>query len=242
MSRQYTGSIRSKVIMITLVCTTAILAAVGVYDALEVVAKEEAQLEDRANVTAQRIARHLTIPVWNLDKERIDASIEAEMLEPSVLAIVVHDSDGKDVMGAKERDYNWEIIGSSGTVQTGAFAISDAPVFYEDKAIGSVSVYISDRFVKEDIQFQVILEVVRVVALNLVIFVILVLLLGKFLITPIRRLAEQASEISSGRLNTVIDISSNDEIGLLADSLSRMQRSLSVAFKKIRQANKAREQ
>lgn len=84
------------------------------------------------------------------------------------------------------------------------------------------------------------LEIVRALLLNLAILLVLLLLLGRFLIAPIRRLAEQASDISSGQLNTVIDVKSNDELGLLAD-LTRMQKSLIVAFKKIRQANKLRE-
>ena len=240
MSKQYTGSIRNKVIMITLLCTTVVLAVVGIFDTFKVVENEKKQLRDLASVTAERLAQHLVTPVWNLDSERVSSMIEAEMLEKSLLGVVVYDENGETVMSAKVRDQNWNISGSTGKIQD-AFSTSVSEIKTSDKTIGRVETFVSDRFVKQNIQTLIIIEVARVLLLNAVIFIILMLLLGKFLITPIRILADQASEISKGKLNTVIDVKSNDEIGMLADSVTRMQKSMIVAFKKIRRVNKEKE-
>lgn len=241
MSARHSGSIRTKVVLITLVCTTLVLAVVGIFDTYRLIAAEKEKLNHLANVTAERLAQHLIIPVWDLDNDRIGSAIEAEMLEASLLGIVVYDENGTSIMGAKERDHNWGVVGSSGNIVT-SFASAKAEVRTADKLIGSVVVFVSDRFISKTIQNAVINEVVRTIAVNAAIFFILVLLLGRFLITPILTLAEQAREISTGKLNTVIEIKSNDEIGMLADSLTRMQKSLIVAFKKIRQNNRANEQ
>ena len=241
MSVRYSGSIRTKVVLITLVCTTLVLAAVGIFDTYRLINAEKEKLSNLANVTAERLAQHLMIPVWDLDTDRIGSAIEAEMLETSLLGVVVYDENGTSIMGAKERDHNWGVVGSSGNI-VASFASAKAEIRTADKLIGSVTVFVSDRFISKVIQNAVINEVVRTVAVNAVIFFILVLLLGKFLISPILTLAEQAKEISTGKLNAVIEIKSNDEIGMLADSLTRMQKSLIVAFKKIRQNNRANEQ
>lgn len=240
MANRYTGSIRTKVILITIVCTTAVLAAVGIFDSFKVISTEKTKLESLAQVTANRLAQHLVIPMWDLDKERVADALEAEMLEQNLQAIVVYDEDGSTVMSAKERDHNWTVIGSSGRISEAYFNAS-TDVSNGNNTIGRVEVYVSDRFIQSTVQSAIFLEVGRVLLLNLAIMLVLLLLLGKFLVSPIKRLAEQASEISSGKLNTSIDISSNDELGLLADSITRMQKSLIVAFKKLRQANKVNE-
>ncbi|SIS66613.1 HAMP domain-containing protein [Neptunomonas antarctica] len=240
MSKQYTGSIRNKVILITLLCTTAILVAVGIFDTFKVIENEKNQLRNLAEVTAERLAQHLVTPLWDLDSEGVGSAIEAEMLENHLLGITVYDENGTTVMSAKERDQKWDVSVSTGNIK-GAFATSVSDVKTSDQVIGQVKVFVSDRFMHKEIQSLIIKEVIRVLLLNAAIFTILMLLLGKFLITPIRRLAEQASEISQGKLNTVIDVNSDDEIGMLADSMTRMQKSLIVTFKKIRQNNKVKD-
>lgn len=234
MSKQYAGSIRNKVILITLLCTTLVLAVVGIFDIFKVIENEKSQLRNIAEVTADRLAQHLVTPLWDLDSERVGSAIEAEMLESNLLGITVYDENGTQIMSAKERDHNWGVVGSTGNIK-GAFATSTADVKTSEQVIGHVKVFVSDRFIHTKIQSLIITEVVRVFLLNAAIFIILVLLLGKFLITPIRILAGQASEISKGKLNTVIAVNSDDEIGMLADSMTRMQKSLIVSFKKIRQ-------
>lgn len=230
-----TGSIRTKVVMITLLCTTLILAAVAIFDSYRLINTEKQALRNLATVTAERLAQHLITPMWDLDTEAVSSAITAEMLENRLLAVVVMDENGKAVMSAKERDHNWQVVGSSGNIKK-AYASANVDIIKQGKTTGSVTVYVTDQFIKKQIQSLVISEVIRVVILDLAIFFVLMLLLGKYLIRPILLLAEQASEISTGKLNTEITIASNDEIGVLADSISRMRKSLVVAFKKIRQS------
>ncbi len=237
MSGRYTGSIRTKVILITLLCTTTILMVVGVFDTLKVLENEKAQLTKLVGVTAERLAHHLIIPVWDIDYERISNAITAEMLENNLLAIAVYDEDGKSILGARERDRSWSITASSGVV-TDAFAKASSSIENEGQKIGRVDVYISDQFINQNIQSLIIKEVSRVLLLNAAIFIVLLLFLGRYLIEPVRILAGKAIDISTGKLNTSIEIDSNDEIGMLADSLIRMQKSMIFVIKKMQQKGK----
>jgi methyl-accepting chemotaxis protein len=73
------------------------------------------------------------------------------------------------------------------------------------------------------------------IAVTAVVVVIVSLFLAKTITRPILYLARVADEISKGKLGTKIEISSRDEIGTLIDSTKRMQRSLALAIKKLRE-------
>jgi methyl-accepting chemotaxis protein len=57
---------------------------------------------------------------------------------------------------------------------------------------------------------------------------------ARALATPIMKLTDAAERMSLGDLNVKIDVQSRDEIGLLAQALSRMQTSLRMAMERLR--------
>ncbi len=59
---------------------------------------------------------------------------------------------------------------------------------------------------------------------------------NRALVQPILELSESARQMSLGKLNTNISVNSKDEIGELADAIGRMQKSLKVIFKKLKQS------
>jgi methyl-accepting chemotaxis protein len=64
-------------------------------------------------------------------------------------------------------------------------------------------------------------------------------MLARAITRPILYLARVADQISTGKLGTKIEISSRDEIGVLIASIKRMQRSLALAIKKLRDQQRA---
>jgi len=69
-----------------------------------------------------------------------------------------------------------------------------------------------------------------VVALSLVAVIVLTYWFSRTIIRPIAHLTRVANRISMGDLDTRIEIKSRDEVGLLAESFSRMQESLRAAI------------
>ncbi|MGE5256817.1 MAG: cache domain-containing protein [Hyphomicrobiales bacterium] len=57
---------------------------------------------------------------------------------------------------------------------------------------------------------------------------------ARSLVTPIMKLTDAAERMSLGDLNVKIDVSSRDEIGLLAQAIARMQTSLRMAMERLR--------
>ena len=54
------------------------------------------------------------------------------------------------------------------------------------------------------------------------------------LVNPIMKLTETAERMSLGDMNVKIDVTSRDEIGLLAQAIGRMQTSLRMAMDRLR--------
>jgi len=79
-------------------------------------------------------------------------------------------------------------------------------------------------------KFAVILLIVTVVIVLLIAWIS-----ARAVATPIKKLTEVAERMSLGDLNMKINISSKDEIGLLAQAIKLMQTSLRLAMERLRQ-------
>lgn len=63
------------------------------------------------------------------------------------------------------------------------------------------------------------------------------LLLSKQVVKPLKRIAQTAEEVSRGNLNVEFEQDSNDEVGMLAKSFTRMKRSLMLAMDRLNRSS-----
>lgn len=82
----------------------------------------------------------------------------------------------------------------------------------------------------ESIKMQFIL----VVGVSVIMFILLTSLYSRTIVKPVIYLTDVADRISLGDLDTKIEIHSNDEVGMLAESFDRMQESLKAAIERLR--------
>jgi HAMP domain-containing protein len=74
---------------------------------------------------------------------------------------------------------------------------------------------------------------ITIVAIMVIILAV-VILISRTLIHPIRHLSEVANKISMGDLDTPIEIEAKGEVGMLAESIERMQTSVRQAIQRLR--------
>jgi len=79
-----------------------------------------------------------------------------------------------------------------------------------------------------------------IIVVTAAVVVIASFLLARSITKPILYLARVADQISTGKLATKIEISSRDEIGILITSMKRMQKSLALAIKKLKEQRAGR--
>ena len=225
-------TIRTKILTLTIVTTTLVLGISGYFAYKYTETTKTQELEQLAEVTADRLSLHLEIPMWDVDYDQVGTLLEAEMKELKIAGIAVRDEDKKSLFSARERNSVGVIIESQGNI-TGNLLNSSRDVTRGDKVIGNVTVFLTPSYLKTELlQFaQGIAGIVAI--LNLVILIIIGTVLGRVVVRPLKDLASSAERISQGDLNQEIHVMSSDEIGYLASTLNRMQLSLRVAINRL---------
>ena len=225
-------TIRIKLIAVIILTTSIVLGAAGYLAYKYIENAEQTELSELAEVSANRLSQHLVIPMWNLDREQVGELLAAEMQEQRVAAIVIRDEDSSTLFAAKERSQAGEGVESVGSV-SGDYIAVDRKVLNNEEVIGVVSIFVTPALMRQELQNfgQGVIAIVFI--LNIIIFIIMMVVLGRVLINPLMQLATGAEKISRGDLSQTFDVSSRDEIGYLATTFNKMQSSLRVAIRRL---------
>ncbi len=226
------STIRMKVIAVVIISCTLVLGGLSVYNTINEQQLLSSDLQKLARVTSKRLSKHLIGPMWDLDKGLVDSTLEAEMLEDNIHAIVVWDEGASTVFSARERSNAGRLVESSGAV-AGDLIKSVNDVNNGTKSIGQVAVFVSKKQLNQQLTASTISNLITLVALIIVMATVMTIVMNQIIIGPITRLAKHADDISHGDLKQNIVPESHDEIGQLAEAFHRMQTSLRVAFKRI---------
>lgn len=226
------STIRMKVIIVVIISCTLVLGGLSAYNTINEQKRLSADLQKLAQVTSQRLSKHLIGPMWDLDRDLVDSTLEAEMLEENIHAIVVWDEGGSSTFSARERGPGGRLVASKGAI-SGDLLESKNDINTGTQSIGEVAVFVSKQQLNQQLRESTIANAITLVALIIVMAIVMTIVMNQIIIGPITRLAKHADDISHGDLKQNIVPESNDEIGQLAEAFHRMQTSLRVAFKRI---------
>lgn len=233
------NSIKAKIVFIILILNTSILGGFALYNSLISREKMQSNLHNLSEVTATRLSKHLTIPLWDLDKEQVEETLRSEMLEKQIHTIVVRDSDGKTVFVGKERDNNWNVQDLKrqlANARIPGMIESSKDIEKSGEKIGNIEVYLTPKFLQDELKQSIVSVVLSVLVLDVVIFFALLIALQRLIIKPIGKLAEAAESMSMGNLDVSIEVNSVDEIGHVGHAMERMKVSLQMAMRRLRTA------
>ena len=239
-----TSSIQTKVILTTVLVVTVMLMVFASYNYLTERNDKYNALKTSAQVSAERLSATLVIPLWDLDKDLIDKTLESEMLNRDIVALILRDSDGRKIFSAKQRNYEWEVVdvdATQGVVEGVSRQTRFQDVrqifFSEEEMIGQIEVHVSERFVDEALRGSLIATIVTMLVLDIIVFAVLFLLLRFVIIQPILNLSASVERMSRGELDIELDFNRRDEIGLVANAIERMQVSLRIAMGRLSRSN-----
>ncbi|MBF0224250.1 MAG: HAMP domain-containing protein [Desulfobacterales bacterium] len=225
-------SIQSKILFMTIALTTIIFIGFGLLNYAATKIRIENDLANFGEITVKRISQYIGKPFWGMDEKLVGESLNSEMLDKQIYAIIVRDIEGKKIYKSKKRDANWEIIDNHEDIQ-GNFIINSKPIAYNGKTIGSIEIYLSKKFMVRELRMGLYNIFFTLIILNTVLFFGMFILLRKTVLGPIKILTDAAEQISIGNIDTEIIINTKDEIGTLAEAFNRMALSLTVAMKRL---------
>ena len=181
------------------------------------------QQQDLATKKSHRLTESLTLPLWELDKSWVKRVIDNEITDQSVYAIMVN-SEGSFFEGSK-RDENWQPVRSGNNI-TGDYITVTQQIRHEGEAIGSVTIYLTMRFILKALQEKAIYELLMALLLGTVGLTLLLLMLNRMVIAPIEQMLKSTLAIAAGDYSHDVNAQQADEIGQLARSINVMKKNI----------------
>lgn len=210
-----------RVSLLVLMVTMVLLAGFAFWEHTLLREAEEMQLRQETRLLADRAARLLALPLWNLDGPSARAIIQAEMDDPRVYGIAVFEQ-GRQLFEGMQRDASWRVVPWVGSAPPDVVE-ERRDLVVEGTQVGSLSIMVSPRFLAARLAERFQQAVWRYTLLAGILAVGLMLLVRSVLIAPLGRLGGVARRVTSEE-NFALRApkGADDEIGELVDSFNAM--------------------
>ncbi|HET8871947.1 MAG TPA: response regulator [Aquabacterium sp.] len=181
-------------VTVLLVVTTVLLAAFGiVYDKSEREDRERLLQRTLQSSLQQQVAA-LNLPMWDLDETHVVDILRSGMLNQEVYAIVAQSQDKRHIV---VRDASWQPILSQdlpANLNEGLLE-ARAAVMHDSERLGEVRVYVTPRFMLQDLRARRLQLLALIVVLDVTLVLSLSLMLWRLLVQPIRAMERYAAAV-----------------------------------------------
>ena len=225
--------------VVTLLLIT--FAAVGILFEITTI---QSELETRLNNAMKLAQISLPTPLWNMDNDVVNDFVEALFLDESIVYTKI--SWGDQVITKKKRPgvhlQQLESAMSPTLLNDSEFIFKSSDIHFEESKVGKILIVMS----RESVRKQVFLLIYGIIALTVLIIAAIwltsIVITKRYISRPLLKLQESASLIAHGDLDTFVDKSSSDEIGILAQHLDGMRGSIKQLFEELRESKEKLEE
>uniref|UniRef100_I2PZQ0 Methyl-accepting chemotaxis protein n=1 Tax=Desulfovibrio sp. U5L TaxID=596152 RepID=I2PZQ0_9BACT len=210
--------------------TTLVLLGFGVYNTMEMASKASADLDDLAAGVSGRLAKGLALPLWNMDEAQTRDVLLSEMADKRVLALAVREPDGKKIFASIDRDGGWKPRETKAAPDASHAIVVRAPIENKGKALGTVEVSITRRFLDAAVREAMLTSAVGVLVVDAAVVCILFFVLRQIVVRPVAAMQRFAKEVGEGNLSGQQTITGSfvGELGALKGHLEGMVCSLAA--------------
>ncbi len=197
------------------------------------------RLQTTTKNVLNRLSLSLPAPIWNYESEFLFRSIESEMQDPLVSAIVVRNGEG--VIAALYKDADGIVSKQEPENLPAAEPLEEKLVYNDggtENEVGKVLVYVDDTPVRKALSRQLRSTVTEIVVLDLVIGVLMVLLLRAQVLRPLAEVREAVSNLASGEgdLTRRLRFDRKDEFAELAGEVNHFIENLQTIIANVKQS------
>ncbi len=215
-------SISVRIFLIVLIIL-GLFSAFDIYRTFELRHQEQ---QDQLHVTTERLANVLWVPVYDYNRAQIEKFVSTEMQHQDVQAIVVKDAVEGKTLCALSKDSHQQIVAAPASPSFTAFMSTSAEIIRKSDPLGSVTIYYTDAYLKQEIYAHILRQILSALALGVVIFLSLLYTITRNIVEPIHKMDETFKHIAAGDLDQAIEVERTDEIGGLARSFAAMRDSI----------------
>ena len=198
----------------------------------------EREMEKRLDNAIMFAQNSLPIPLWNMDYTVVNDFVEALFLDESIVYTKISWKD-QLITEKKRPGFQLKEIKSGTPLQLlkGADLIAkSSKIFFKDSAISEILIVMSREIVKKQVLFQIYGTIALLILIIAAIWLTSIFITRRYISSPLLKLQESASSIARGDLDTFVDKSSSDEIGILAQHLDVMRGSIKQLFAELRES------
>ena len=186
----------AKFVAATLVTvTTLLLVALGITAYRSEAKRQREALDGLVKVQAKGLAVALAVPVWNIDRSVIAQILEAMAQPHSIYGISV--TAAGETFGCA-RNANWELVTWNGRNVPAGMIVEERPIVFKDNPIGAVRLYVTMRWIDEDLRTLLFQVIGAIVAIDLLIIVSVYLVLWRAVLRPLMEIERYAGAVSAG--------------------------------------------
>ena len=188
------------IIIITLVASaTLMMVAFGVLNYYTEYQKTKNNLQNNLETISDQIALSVTQPLWTLNIEGVGKILESFMQDKILYAIVIKEQ--RKVVVAYTRDKDWKIIPTKQDIAAPNLLHKKIFLSFTGQPIGEMDVYISLRFIREDLKNSLAWGGIYLLFFNVILLSILFLALKNTVIDPLKVIEDYAIKVSTTDYN-----------------------------------------
>jgi signal transduction histidine kinase len=236
-------------LLMTVVCAFLIQAVQGFFKS-EFIKQMETAFSDPDMISDLYDAANAEDPVTNLGdaigvyvgKLGVDFRTRHYYILDSTGAVLDSSSDDKNKYIEITPNILKALTGSSAsTIESNKDYMDVAMPIRDDSDNVMYVVYIRDsKQTVRDLNSELITLIIEAVAVGFVISVVLSFILSKTLLQPITGMTKAAEAMAGGDFSRKLDVESEDEIGILADTFNNMARQLKMTLEEIKKSEALR--
>lgn len=228
--KKHGAGIQLKLSLMVAVLSTVILSVFGLYSIKTSLNNKLEKLEKNAELTAMRMKSTLAYPVWNYNDPMVNEVLEGELRQKNFYAAYVFSARSGKILYAKKKNADWEIESSKKKLdddEKKKLFEKSIELKHKGEHLANLSLYVTDKFIREEMFFDIITTIIKVLLIDIAIVLGISLSLSAIAVKPIRTLEDGVRKIGEGDFSHKIKINSKDEFLVLADSINMMTAQIS---------------
>ena len=177
----------------------------------------------------------LPTPLWNLDYMVVNDFVEALFLDESIVYLRIWWKDQtiteRERSGIQLEHIDLEM--SPALLKDSELIAKSSDIYFKEKIISKIVIVMSREKVKKQALYQIYGTIALLILIMAAIWLTSIFVTRRYISTPLQKLQASASLIAQGDLDTFVDKSSSDEIGILAQHLDDMRGSIKKLFQEL---------
>jgi signal transduction histidine kinase len=204
----------------------------------------EREMEKRLDNAIMFAENSLSIPLWNMDYMVVNDFVEALFLDESIVYTKIS-WKGQVITEKKRPGFQLQKIESEmspALLKDSELIAKSSDIYFEEKIISKILIVMSRENVKKQVLFQIYGTIALLIIIIATTWLTSIFITKRYISSPLLKLQESASLIARGDLDTFVDKSNRDEIGILAQHLDIMRGSIKQLFAELSESKEKLEE